>query len=63
MNEAEETENFGKLPASLGLILRGSYADLHRILSEIEATLPIGCRILYKRYAPGGLMITGEGEK
>jgi hypothetical protein len=54
-------EDFGNLPASLGIVLRGRYADLHSFLIDIEDRLPPGCSVLYKKFAPGGLWIRSEG--
>ena len=59
----EEDKDFGNLPASLGMVFRGRYAELHSFLNDLEDRLPPGCRILYKRFAPGGLMIRTEGSK
>ena len=60
--EADKEEGIGDIPTSLGIIFRGPYAELHSFLNEIEESIPPGCRILYIKYSPGGLMIRVEGQ-
>lgn len=56
-------KSIAQLPMSGAIIVRGPYTDVARVLSEIENTLPDGCRIAYVHYSPAPLRIVEEGVK
>jgi hypothetical protein len=62
-NEVNLDKEIAQLQMSGAIIVRGPYADVARILKEVETKLPPGCRVAYVRYSPGRLTIIEEGKR
>lgn len=62
-NEVRLDKSIGELQMSGAMIVRGPYADVARVLKEVESKLPEGCRVVYRHCSPARLKVIEEGRR